>query len=497
MLRRARFGKEDRRLVPCLLSAVCLLALTPAPAGAQAGSGAALGVSLYEQGRLDEARTVLEQVVDEGRASTRALTVLGMVCTELGDADTARAMLTRARDREPFDPGVLYALGALEFSQGAYARAGEYFRVVLRIDAGSARARAALVATLVNRAAIASGEGDLTAARELLLEAVRLSPGSTTALRSLSVVQADLGELDEAVATLEKAAAIEPGNAQTLADLGTLLLQRGSSAEAEAAYLASESLDTDDPAPYLYLAKRSIEQGDRPDVILTRLHAAIGKAVGRAGALRMQAAAVVQRNEGGLGAREVREVGRLSRLADDPLRTVEEALDLLARVQTQPGALEADLRRLVEWYPHSVEIRIALGHFLESQRRYEEAVTLWTETLVDVPTTAAAHRGLGRSLRSLGRMDEALAAYRRARDLDPEHPEAYEAFGELYARTNREAELARWYGEIYDRERTNVTLVRARARLAESLGSHDEAATLRLRALELEERAEREADQNS
>ena len=65
-------------------------------------SDGALGISLYNQGRLVEAKEVLERVVETGTAGSLELAVLGMTCIKLGELDRAAQILEEARRQGPF-----------------------------------------------------------------------------------------------------------------------------------------------------------------------------------------------------------------------------------------------------------------------------------------------------------------------------------------------------------------------------------------------------------
>ncbi|HKJ86235.1 MAG TPA: tetratricopeptide repeat protein [Spirochaetia bacterium] len=160
-----------------------------------------------------------------------------------------------------------------------------------------------------------------------------------------------------------------------------------------------------------------------------------------------------------------------------------------------------------EWYPHSLELGLTLGRFLEDERRFTEAEAHWRALLRDFPTVPDAHLGLGRALEQTGAFAAAQSAYLRARDLDPENPDIYAALVSL-ARARgggstgdpgepgvlAEPGLLDRYREFAERERTNTVLLDAMAGIEEALGLTEEAAAHRLRAEELRAREE---DQNS
>ncbi|MBN1836667.1 MAG: tetratricopeptide repeat protein [Spirochaetales bacterium] len=527
-----------------LLLLLLLLALPSVPICALDRSQAALGISLYNQGRLREAREVLEQVVAAGDAGAVELAVLGMSCVGLGEHDRAREVLLQAKELAPFSSLVHIGLGMLEFELGAYEPAYQHFELARQIEPDSQQAANGMVASLVNRAIQLYREGQELQAEQLLLEARRIHPDAAVVLQNLGLIEKDKGNLDRAAQYFEQALELEPrnplligllleleklalekqrggsggnterggagsgeppgpaalirlyrrllevqpDNAQAQAELGVLLNEQGQPGEAERAFLEAEALGTEEPYPYLFLARLSRERGDEGSRILSLLHSAIGKAIRKRSGLQLQAAGTIRQTEGQLGAKEMKALQRLSSLADEPRAVLLEALELLEKTHESRQAYEQDLRRLGSWYPHSPELAVALGRLLEAAGRYGQALDLWIGIVEDLPAATEAHLGLARSLEHLGRLEEARIAYLRTRDLDPENREVYPALLRLYEAAGREQDLLQHYRELYARERTNVALLDAWAELEERLGQAEQAAAHRLRARALEQR---------
>ena len=506
-----------KRALPILL----LLLLGAAPIFSLDQSDSAFGISLYNQGRLREAKEVLERVVDQGRAGTLEMVVLGMTYTKLGEHEQAEEILLRAKEREPFNSLVHIGLGMLEFKMQEFDSAYQYFNLAYRIEPASKQAKDGMVASLVNRAIVLYGEGKPEQAEELLLEAGRIDPKAVAVPQNLSLIERERGNLEKAAAHLEEALRLEPrnpgllgmlirvredqgrtdglaelyrrlvevqpGNAQAFAELGLLLEAQGRPEAAERAFVKAESLDTEEPYPYLHLARLSRERGESSATILSRLHSAIGKAVRKSGMIQMQAAGAIQEKEGQLGPEEVEILKRLSSLAEEPRRILKQALTLLAEAHGGREEYEQDLKRLSSWYPHSLELRIAVGQLLEEDGRFEEAHEHWRRILDTFPTAVEAHLGLASSLEHLGKVEEARTAYLRVRDLDPQNRDIYSALLRLYEAGGEEPALMQWYGELYARERTNPVLLDSWADLEERLGYPEQAAKHHQRARDLEE----------
>jgi Flp pilus assembly protein TadD len=110
---------------------------------------AALGYSMYEQGRTGEAEQVFEGLTAVDSTSYFGFAGLGAIALAKGDLDTAESNLGAALTRQPNDPTVLANLGETLLRKGNAEKAGEYFKRALDLDPegadpGANRARAIL-----------------------------------------------------------------------------------------------------------------------------------------------------------------------------------------------------------------------------------------------------------------------------------------------------------------------------------------------------------------
>jgi len=102
------------------------------------------------------------------------------------------------------------------------------------------------------------------------------------------------------------------------------------------------------------------------------------------------------------------------------------ALGVCLRVQHKEAL--AALSRAAELLPTDAEAHANFARALADSGRLDEAVAAYRRSLAIVPS-APTHYDLGNALRAGGQMDEAVAAYRRAIDLQPRFPEAYHNLG--------------------------------------------------------------------
>lgn len=446
------------------------------------------GIELYHQGRLYEAKETLEQAVQGGVAGVDEMAVLGMTYTRLGLYAKAEQILDEARRLAPEDPQVLNALAMLEFATGNYQSAYRWLDQAQSGRESSAQSTQVLVGSLINRSVRLYQQGELDQAATALEEAQRLDPRNSMVIAMLIQLNREQGRHSRLIDLYRAFVKIEPENAQAYAELGILIDEAGQPAEAEAAFLQAELFGTEEPYPYFFLARRAAEGQAPPAELRARLHLAIGKSVRKIAAIRFQAAGSFQQQQGDLSAADLESLQELTSRTERPKRVLQQSIKLLKQSYARLPEYEQDLRRLVDWYPHSLELRCALGQALEEQNRPADALEHWHTLLADFSTSVEAHIGMARSLQALGQPESARVAYRRARDLDPENPQIYRALQKLYTADEREAELLQLYADIYERERTNTALIYGWAELEAQLGLTEQATVHRLRAAELEQR---------
>jgi tetratricopeptide (TPR) repeat protein len=115
----------------------------------------------------------------------------------------------------------------------------------------------------------------------------------------------------------------------------------------------------------------------------------------------------------------------------------------------------AEIRRAQELDPLSPIINTTVGERLYFARRYDEAAEQLRKTLELSPDFYHAHYLLGLSYEQLGRYDQAIAEFRRARALGGSHGAlAAGALGHAYAVTGRRREALQVLNELlkFDRD---------------------------------------------
>jgi Flp pilus assembly protein TadD len=279
--------------------------------------------------------------------------------------------------------------------------------------------------------------GHREAAREKLLAALQISPGSARAHAELGWLLAEAGELEQALGHAREAVRIDPADAHAQARLAHVLSKAGQPDAADAALRHAIELDAGDPALHATLS-RGLAQRQR--------HAEALEAARRAADLKPQDAAVrghlaslllrLHRPEEAEG--EVR--GALL-LAPDHPGLLGHLSHALAHQKKDAEALEV-ARRVIDLTPNDAANRSHVAFLLLRQNRFDEAETELRAAIALTPGRANLHGMLARALDRQGRVEEAVAAARRAVELDDGNSHSHGLLGQLLERAGRPDEAA-------------------------------------------------------
>jgi predicted O-linked N-acetylglucosamine transferase (SPINDLY family) len=161
--------------------------------------------------------------------------------------------------------------------------------------------------------------------------------------------------------------------------------------------------------------------------------------------------------------------------------TAEASLGRALELRRKGLPLEAliELQAIIRRHPDSAEAHHQKGNILKSLFRFAEARASLGEAARLAPQNAAIWLNLGVACLELRRLDESVDAFRRAIDLEPDRPEARNAFGtvllqqglvtEAAAQFEKALQLRPGYAAAHD---NMGRVMKAQGRSAEALACH-------------------------
>ncbi len=174
----------------------------------------------WETGRRDEAIATLRRAITAGAADTETSAKLGAYLSDLGRSVEALPLLERAAADNPGNVDTLNLLAIGSARAGRPAQAAAIFRRIVAIDPQN-------VIAWQNIGAVELQAGRLSTAREALQRAVAADPEWAPAYTGLGAVALRMGDRSGALEYWKRAIALDPENCDALFNLGTELVNAG------------------------------------------------------------------------------------------------------------------------------------------------------------------------------------------------------------------------------------------------------------------------------
>ncbi len=284
-------------------------------------------------------------------------------------------------------------------------------------------------------------QGNAAKGLAIVAEVVDEGGGDANLLHEYALCLGAAGRGDDSIEVLRKVLQIDPGHAAAWRSLGDQLNARGDVRESEEAYdkhLAASTRHPELVDAALHLRKkqfpiaerltRDVLKKDPVDVIAIRMLAAIGLEVGQ---------------------------------IDDAINLLERCLELapgfhlarqnyaiaLSRRQRFDEAL-AEIDRLLLAEPNNPNYRLLQGSNLVRKGEHEAALELYEKFLGEYPQQSGAQMNYGHTLKTVGRLDESISAYRTAIRLRPQTGEAYWSLANLKTFRFSDEDIAEMQAQI-------------------------------------------------
>jgi tetratricopeptide (TPR) repeat protein len=311
----------------------------------------------------------------------------------------------------------------------APALAEQQAREVLKVVPDSEPAKRILAAAF-------RGQGQGMASLELLQGLVAHNSGSASFLNEWGQSLAAVGRNRDAIRALQQAVELDPRQADAWRTLGDQLMLAGEEESAQQAYQRFSAL-----------VVRFPELAEAADLIRT----------GKLGKAEQLVRTFVQQHPDDVnGLRMLADIGMKLGRFDDARILLQRCLQLapdfhLARhnyavVLTRQNRLEEaneQVDRLLETDPANANFQLLKGTILVQQGDHLPALEIYERVLQHYPNQPRAQMNFGHTLKTVGRVEESIAAYQRCIKMNPGIGEAYWSLANLktYRFSDEEIEL--------------------------------------------------------
>lgn len=230
----------------------------PGDGKSAAGAGTAAGIQAFREGRLADAKRIMQQVLKKRPREPAALQVTGLIAAQEGRLELAERTFRRAVGITPESADAHNNLANALLALGRYQDAEASYRQALALAPSLARSQANLGRCL-------QVQGRLEEAKAALLQAIALDPRAIDARVTLGNLLRQQGALDEAAQLYQDALKLRPGFRDLQLNLGNIERLRGNKEAAERAYRAVLAQVPNHPRAALSLAALALERQQLAD----------------------------------------------------------------------------------------------------------------------------------------------------------------------------------------------------------------------------------------
>ena len=226
----------------------------------------------YEKlGRVAEARTILDGVLKDDPDNLRALIAMAGILAKQGDRELTVAICKRALAKDSRNTQAMALIADVYMDDNDNSGALPYLQEAVEIQPKLTRNRSNLAACLIGLGRLAEAEAELTG---ILAEHPRFPLASF----HLGLAYEGQGRLAEARAAYAAEIEYTPSSVAARFNLGNVLLRLGDAAAAEEQFRALTAGDTDDPRPFLFLARTLLARAGDLDEALAGARAGLERA---------------------------------------------------------------------------------------------------------------------------------------------------------------------------------------------------------------------------
>lgn len=422
----------------------------------------ALGTELLLAGKGAAGIAELEAVRDLAPDRATARERLIEAHLKAGNVSAARREAEAYGTQDSASPRPSIFLGRIALEDNDPVLARKYFQRALLLDPGNVTANGGL-------AVLAAADKDLVQARAHYLDALAHHPENLDSLMNLAAIEGAMGDPEAMVANLEAALKTAPRALAPRLALARSHLAEGRGGEALALLIEVKDLYPREPQLWLLLTEAMLAGGDLvssaaaaetllnlmpDDVIALATLARVELRRGRFTEAEAQLTTALALQPTNSDLRKLMTEVLVSQgkmemagdmLASLPADVAAEPVVRLARgrialARNRPAEAEGHLRSAMAAQPSAMTL-VWLSGAMVAQGRYDEALHLARDWLVDHPADGLVHSQLASTYLELGRDKEARAHYLKALDEAPDNVMILNNLGWLYRKDDHKRAL--------------------------------------------------------
>ena len=329
--------------------------------------------NLNQAGRLQEAHSLLSQVLKKAPKNAVALQQMAIVLHKAGKTTDAITFIEKAIKIRKHEAAFLSMAGEMHRANGNLDKAIEYGKKAVALKPN-------VPAFLSNLGVAYFDNGDLELAENFHVKALATDPHYIPSLNNLGGIAQARHELVKAKGFYDKALALNPNHFDTLNNLGALLTEQR---------LPEAAID---------ILAKAINLNPRRAIA----HCNIGFAL-----LSME-----QYEKAKMGFDEA------FRLEPQSVKAVQGLANYYLEKRSLPKALELILGA-AKSHPDNSEIQCVLGNIYRASENTEQALVSYNKATDLNPFLAGAYIARGELMTELGKIDEAEADLNKAVSIDP------------------------------------------------------------------------------
>lgn len=441
-----------------------------------------LGCALQAKDKLDEAIAAYSEAVrinskfSEAHFNLGSALLLKATQIELGDPKTAADMYQRAI--EAYERVIaLFIARAKQKIEEKHIEAAmkDAFSILLtgKYDQAIERFRAVAM-RLCDQPELHNSMGHCYArmkqmdkAIDSYARAVGLAPESASYHADLGLALFDAGRISESIIVLERAIKLGDNSPQVSYILGLAYEQKGRLNEAEASYRRAAELNPQFWDAHVALAEMYERQGALDKALNSYLLATALKAqptlfnnIGRLYFLQGKRNEAIQYFQ--------------KAIKENPaFVTARQNLAIAYRATGELEKAASEWNEIIKLQPDNFDAMLELADVFVDLKRYDEALELCKKVIAKDSKKAAARVLVGYIYYTRGELGLAWDEYRRATELDPKNPDAWNGLGAVYERQGKLQEAERCYQRALEVDpehkaaRENLERLKARAGAAQ------------------------------